>query len=236
MEIDLVALHSRLKKLTAMAKDPGASAQERKIAREKAAKVQQQISETTPGPGLVAYKTLVEEGKAASLKLGEVNWILGELASKVEKRYGEASLQQYAEDIEVKYSTLKDCRTTYLRWPRLASRPAFSIARVLNSHPERLEIVQQQPFITKRQAEFKVRQYKQERKNKAKPNGKTGENPDPVSEVSSFVLLIDGLLAKGSDLQICIANGKLSGEERMKVTKALEELTKRIADQLKRLK
>ena len=43
--------------------------------------------ETTPGTGLVAYKTLVEEGKAASLKLGEVNWILGELASKVEKRY-----------------------------------------------------------------------------------------------------------------------------------------------------
>jgi hypothetical protein len=189
-----------------------------------------------PADALVAYKTLVEEGKAASLKLGQVNWILGELASKVEKRYGEASLQRYAEDIEVKYSTLKDCRTTYLRWPRLASRPAFSIARVLNSHPERLEIVQEQPFITKRQAELKVRQYKQERKNKAKSNGKTGENPDPVSEVSSFVLLIDGLLAKGSDLQICIAKGKLSGEERMKVTKALEELSKRIADQLKRLK
>src|SRR5262249_52542142 len=190
LEIDVVALHSRLKKLTAMASDPGASAQERKFAAEKAANVQRQIDETAPGTGLISYKTLVEEGKAASRKLGEVNWILGELASKVETRYGEARLQQYADDIDVKYAWLKDCRTTYLRWPKIASRPAlFSIARVLNSHPDRLEIVQRHPHITKEQARLKVQQYKQEKNRQGKSNGEADKNPGLVSKVSSFVSL-----------------------------------------------
>jgi hypothetical protein len=63
-------------------------------------------------------------------------WRLGEICDKLEPKYGENTLQRFAEDIGKNYSTLKDYRATYRSWKTEIVRPrTYSVAQELASLP-----------------------------------------------------------------------------------------------------
>jgi len=97
------------------------------------------------GLSLESYKELVAEGKRVTEQETNVKWLRGDLASKVEKHYGEAKLEQYAEDIEVSYSTLRDEVTTAKAWPQSARDPrkSWTVHRELNGRDDRFDLIEQ---------------------------------------------------------------------------------------------
>ncbi|HWW36549.1 MAG TPA: hypothetical protein VNZ23_15085 [Xanthobacteraceae bacterium] len=110
------------------------------------------------------------------------------------------------------------------------------------SHPNRFQIVRENPHLTHQQAQNIVANYKQERRQKqgkppkGKANGKDKSNPHPVSKTSEFIQVIDGLLAKGSNLEIFLAEAMPTQEERAQINKALAGLRKRIDEAISKAK
>jgi hypothetical protein len=125
------------------------------------AKLDAMGGETKPAADPARYRALVKQGKALLEEQDNVNWKLGELASQVDKEYGQDKLKEFADELGVSTSSLKDCRTTYIAWPEKARRPAFSIARALNPHPRKFEIVEKKPDITFREAREKMQEYRE---------------------------------------------------------------------------
>jgi hypothetical protein len=64
------------------------------------------------------------------------------------KSHGEAKLATYADEIGVEYSTLQTYMAVAKKWPENLGRPRFSLAQVLNSHPDRVAIVAADPDMT----------------------------------------------------------------------------------------
>lgn len=86
------------------------------------------------------YESLVKQGRQAA----KSQWVLGDLASKVETAYGEGKLQEYADDIGVEYPTLKDYRrvaVAYEKGERSTDLP-WSVYRILAGQDDRAELVQ----------------------------------------------------------------------------------------------
>lgn len=86
----------------------------------------------------MSYEGLVEAGRAAREYVDDYQWSEGDLALQVEHLSGnerprdeagnflagESALKQYADDIEVNFSTLKDYRHVAKQWPRGTRRAA----------------------------------------------------------------------------------------------------------------
>jgi hypothetical protein len=99
------------------------------------------------------WDVLVAEGKEIAGRKDKDQWHLGELASKVERDYGKNLLGRYASDIGENPATLAGARTTALAWPDKKMRPPnFSLAKDLNRHPDRADIVHKNPSITREEA------------------------------------------------------------------------------------
>jgi hypothetical protein len=108
------------------------------------------------------YQSLVKQGLDLIKQADQANWKLGELAVQVDKQYGQDRLGQFADDIDIDKRFLMDCRTTWQRWPQKSGRPRFfSIARILNPHPQRHQIVAKNPDITAKEAHDRMRAYNQ---------------------------------------------------------------------------
>jgi hypothetical protein len=128
------------------------------------------------------YKAAVEEGKqvaedflAAEEQAENFKMRLGELADGVAKKYGDKRLDRYAKDIGMVACTLGRCRSVYRAWHgvdaaayeaqtgKKATPPiSFSVAQDLQRHPDRFDIIKNDPDISSRAARRKVRQYKKE--------------------------------------------------------------------------
>jgi hypothetical protein len=102
-----------------------------------------------------AYKQTV---KAAANK--DQHMRLGELAHGVTKEYGENRLKKFAKDVGVAACTLERCRSVYRAWmENPAPEPiSYSVAKELQTHPNRFEIVRQNPNLTKSEAHEKMRE------------------------------------------------------------------------------
>jgi hypothetical protein len=230
---------TKAEKIMDLANAPSATAGERANAREAAARLREKKLRESLDDN---YRQLVRQGKDAHHKREEMNWILGELASKVEKQYGKASLQRYAGDIGINYTTLRHCRATFEAW-KIGGRPPFWTAYALNSHPDRSKIVREHPNLTHQQAQNIVAKYKQEKRQKQgkppkakKAKGKNKDNPYPVSGTSKFVIIVDSLFGTRSNLQSFIEEIKPTEEERAQIIKALEGLRKRVDEAIGKVK
>lgn len=123
------------------------------------------------------YTELVTQGKKAA----NVQWVLGDLALKVDKKYGENSLAQYAEDIGIDPTTLKHYRRVSGAYEIGRRRPilSWSIYELFSAQEDRLELVKK--TWTVREA----RQFLQERANphpepEPEPDDEEdGPEPDP---------------------------------------------------------
>jgi hypothetical protein len=143
--------------------DISTTSHEREAASTKAKELRKKLDaldgETKPAANAARFRSLVKQGKALIEEQVNVNWKLGELASTIDKEYGQNKLKEFADEIGVSASSLKDCRTTYIAWPQKAGRPAFSIARALNPHPFRFDVLAKNPNITQAEAKAKVQEY-----------------------------------------------------------------------------
>jgi hypothetical protein len=111
------------------------------------------IIETEPSE--VFYADAVRKGIDAIAGMASKQWILGDLALEVEKVYGEQRLERYAEDINFPGApcTLARYRSVCAAFPKTGGRPLFfGSAQKLQKHPDRLEIVERNPAISKAEA------------------------------------------------------------------------------------
>jgi hypothetical protein len=107
-----------------------------------------------PDEGRIPYDNkAVANGKklAAALKSNEMQ--LGELADRLQPKYGDQTLTKFAKEIGVAAATLNRCRSVYRAYKGIeAPEPNFAVAKALQAHPDKAEIIKQYPDLTKRQA------------------------------------------------------------------------------------
>jgi hypothetical protein len=99
------------------------------------------------------YEKAVAEAKEILAKIESSRERLmrvGELAANVEKLYGEQSLKRFAADIGMPACTLARCRSVFRAWAgKEAPAPvSFAVAQELQRHPDRFELVAENPNMT----------------------------------------------------------------------------------------
>jgi hypothetical protein len=110
-------------------------------------------------------KRLVTEADTMTAKADQYGWRLGELADAVGTQYGEKSLAKFATAIGVAPCTVKRHRTTYRHWKKFLSKSApgrflYSVARELESHPDKERLITDKPNMTKREAAALMKAYR----------------------------------------------------------------------------
>ena len=76
-------------------------------------------------------------------------WVLGDLACRVGRRYGEARLEAFAEEIDVGYSVLRDYKAVARAFPAEIVGPqthSWSVYQALAAQEDRLELVSGEPM------------------------------------------------------------------------------------------
>ena len=121
-------------------------------------------ADTTALTDKIPFDDAVREGKEILAKIEDAECgqlRLGELADKLEPRYKDRTLAKFAAEIGVAKCTLDRYRTVYRAWDgNLApgpNSPSYAVLRELATHPEREQIICNNPNITKREAQRKMR-------------------------------------------------------------------------------
>jgi hypothetical protein len=103
-----------------------------------------------------AYEAAVAEGKEIIAQIDSSRdklLRLGELADEVERGYGERRLERFAKEIGIAACTLARCRSVFRAWPKEAPAPkSYAVAQELQAHPNRFDVIRQNPDMTKREA------------------------------------------------------------------------------------
>jgi hypothetical protein len=109
------------------------------------------------------YDEAVVEGRNLVSSMKDSQFELGRIADKLEPKYEERTLERFAEEIGIDHGTLKSYRTTYRAWKDQPARPpGYSVAKALNRHPNRADIIQETPELTVLEAEKKMLEWKKE--------------------------------------------------------------------------
>jgi hypothetical protein len=111
----------------------------------------------------IEYNVAVREGKQILEHTDSGQLRLGELADKIQPIYGEKTLTKFAKAIGIAPCTAGRYRSVYRAW-KSAPEPQcipkfFSVAKELEAHPERFQIIRDNPNITKREARQQMRQW-----------------------------------------------------------------------------
>jgi hypothetical protein len=131
----------------------------------------------------ISYDDAVTEGRNIIRKMeGEQRrsqMRLGELAARIEPKYRDRTVAKFAKAINVSDCTLKRYRSVYKAWDGngiVAPGPvSYAVLRELQNHPQRQEIVEQNPQITKREAQRLRREYEEKQREGTKKKGKSGD-------------------------------------------------------------
>jgi hypothetical protein len=85
------------------------------------------VTKAPTGIDEAEYLAAVDRCKAAIADISGKQWVLGDEAATVEKRYGENRLEQFAQDINFPGAvcTLKRCRDVCRAFPKGRVRPRF---------------------------------------------------------------------------------------------------------------
>jgi hypothetical protein len=119
--------------------------------------------------GTIAYDEAIDEAKEILARTDKDQIRLGELADKVQPLYGDRTLASFAKQISIAPCTLARYRSVYRAWAEIeAPGPvSYAVRRELQDHPDRAEIVKEQPNLTKAQARKIMREFKGEPKLKS---------------------------------------------------------------------
>jgi hypothetical protein len=134
-----------------------------------------QQATTPPSNNCIPYEDAVVEAKRIiktmddqQMRLGELQMRLGELANRVETKYRDRTLAKFAKEIGYPACTLKRHLSVYRAWDgKKAPGPvSYAVLRELQNHPDREAILKENPKITKREAQEKMRKWKQQHEGK----------------------------------------------------------------------
>jgi hypothetical protein len=137
---------------------------------------------------VIFYDDAVEEAKEILKQFESGQMRLGELAHKLESRYGDQTLERFAADVAS--CTLERYRSVYRAWlkiPAPGPKLRYAVARELATHPDRAEIVKRNPEITKRQARSLMRQYREELETATAPSADNGDHAALTSRERSLL-------------------------------------------------
>jgi hypothetical protein len=126
---------------------------------------------TTSAPAeVIPFDEAVAEGKAIVAHIEGTkergHFRLGELAAKVETKYGDRTQAKLAKAWSISASCLKRYVSVYRAWegknigapgPQSVS---YAVLRELATHPEREQIIRDNPNLTKREAQERMRELK----------------------------------------------------------------------------
>jgi len=135
------------------------------------------VAAVGPPIDYIDYDEAVVEGQAIVSRQSRDHWRLGELADRIEKKYGDNTLSRFAAAIAVPVKTLERHRDVYRAWkeipaPGRESLP-YAVARELAAHPDRVRIVIDKPGLTKRLAAEIMQAYRASQKQDAAPTDET---------------------------------------------------------------
>src|SRR5262249_26188247 len=123
----------------------------------------------------IKYDVAVREGKEiiANEKRGQMR--LGELADKLEPKYADRTLAKFAAEIGIAACTLERHRSVYRAWKENpAPGPgSYSVLRALQDHPDRRDIVKNNPDLTQAEARNQSRNQRHASRPRAPPYPRT---------------------------------------------------------------
>jgi hypothetical protein len=198
------------------------------------------INETAVASDTIIWAVAVSEGKAIVARADSDHMRLGELADEVVAKYGDKTLAKFAAAIGVAACTLKRRRSVYRAWKEIGASPPqlYTVAQELAAHPDRAEIVQENPNITARKAREMVRA-----NNTAQDDGRREEDWKLKETRRWFNRLVDMAEEIVGEVNI----GAMTPERRQILTEVLEpnllvqqlreggEALVKLADDLKQL-
>ena len=122
-------------------------------------------------PVEIKYEAAVSEGRKIVEQAGRGWWRLGEIADRLQPKYGDKTLATFAAAIEIKFGTLERFRDVYRAWKEIPAPErdsvSYSVRKELATLPHRAQIVRDKPTITKLQAAKIARKYADEQRVKA---------------------------------------------------------------------
>ena len=126
------------------------------------------------------------------------------MADKLEPKYGEETLFQFAADIGIDYETLKTYRTTYRAWKdEPESHTSFSIARVLNRHPYKYQVwkeIKDTEYEPVQGAKTKIQEWREERG--ADKRSKKGMSVNAIHKRKTIIIReLNAFLGPRSDVR-----------------------------------
>jgi hypothetical protein len=127
----------------------------------------------------IRWDAAVREGKQIIERSVRDQLRLGEIADKVETRYGENTLEKLAVAIGVAPCTLERHRSVYRAYKDTKPAPgpvSYSVLRALQDHPDRVELIQANPKMTQSEARKLARPYKENKDSDEPAKGKQDEN------------------------------------------------------------
>jgi len=114
------------------------------------------VAATEPPIGYIDYDEAVVLGRALVSSIESGNWRLGELAHRVEPKYGDRTLERFGGEIGIAGCTLERRRSVFRAYIGMNPAPGpesnYSALRELAKHPDRFAIVAKKPSITKKEA------------------------------------------------------------------------------------
>jgi len=240
--------NATIEKLERLANDKGATAGERANAKAAVEKLKAKRSKKDP-----VWESFVTEGKAAIKDRDNARWRLGELASRVEGKYGDSSLKKYAQELETNESTLKNYRSVYIAWKdQKDPRGSYSILRELApiEDPKKriavLEKMKKNNEMTSRKAYEYAKRYKPPPKaseirryeNRAARAGKS-KGTDSAHHYGEAVSILKEFLTPYGNVRKLIHSqdfGSVHGTQaRREILKALYDLRARVDAEISRL-
>jgi hypothetical protein len=202
-----------------------------------------EVSEaTTDATDDITFDVAVTDGKEIVEREGRDQMRLGELADRLETKYGEGTLKKFADAIGVAQCTVKRRRSVWRAW-KGAPAPhsiSYAVAQELEAHPDRVAIVAENPKLTRAAA----RRLKQEHKGTAKP--KTELMDEWQEDTDGWFRDVVRLANKAVDLAKGADEQTMSPELRRRLRQAIEpklveevsaggEALKKLAEFLQRL-
>ena len=171
---------------------------------------------------------------------------LGEFADRVEKRYRNNTLEEFAEAIEIDYDTLKDYRTTHRAWRNSPVKPRnYSLAKALASYKDRDWYIQEWPNATEKEAREDIRRWKKEAREKKESETVDAERkgfkgrPDTLKK--RIIKTADAFFSESSkereaiDLMATYYTNRISWTDYSDMWDALEAARRRARDAMDKL-
>lgn len=125
---------------------------------------EEQIAETEKVElAQIPYDEAVTEAKQIIAAIESSEMRLGELADRLEPKYGEQTLTRFAKEIGIAVCTLERRRSVYRAYKEIpAPAPkSFAVAQELAAHPDRAEIITNNPNLKKSEARKLMKAWRQ---------------------------------------------------------------------------